>query len=184
MPRGDRSLAYERVCIVLRMSNASTGQVFPSLRTACLTLRGNVADCRRTAPFSMRSNISLCEIGETLFIAVLENFVGFVHDSRPHSVSAIMSLRGVERRSNLSLGQLKITSGFALSMTIFQSIPVIKTDLAFENPYTEEPGFRFSMRIHRITAATAIASAKSFDRFCRPVRGLSNEGLTALRCPE
>ena len=67
-------------------------------------------------------------------IAVLESSVGFVHDSRPHSNDPIMSLRGVELRSNFCIGQLEIASGFALAMTVFESFRVIKTDTTFENP--------------------------------------------------
>jgi len=79
------------------------------------------------------------EIGDCIFfvgnlivdfdhIAVLESSVGLVHGSRPHSNDPIMSLRGVERRSNLCFGQFEIASGFALAMTVFESFRVIKTD--------------------------------------------------------
>jgi len=68
-------------------------------------------------------------------VAVLESSVGFVRGSRPHSNDPIMSLRGAERRSNLSFCRLEIASGFALAMTISQSFRVIKTDVTFENPY-------------------------------------------------
>jgi len=73
-------------------------------------------------------------------MAVLENSVGFVRDSRPQSDRAIMSLRGVERRSNLGLGQLEIASGFALAMTIRPLFRVIKTDITFQNPYIHSIG--------------------------------------------
>ncbi|HMK34719.1 MAG TPA: hypothetical protein VK463_06615 [Desulfomonilaceae bacterium] len=46
-----------------------------------------------------------------------------------------MSLRGVERRSNLGFGRLEIASGFALAMTILESFRVIKTDITLEKPY-------------------------------------------------
>jgi len=49
-----------------------------------------------------------------------------------------MSLRGVERRSNLSSGQLEIAWGFALAMTIFQSFRVTETGITSENPYSTQ----------------------------------------------
>jgi len=42
------------------------------------------------------------------FRVVLENCVGFSHHFGPHACVPIMSLRGVERRSNLCFGQLEI----------------------------------------------------------------------------
>jgi len=66
-------------------------------------------------------------------IPVLENCVGFSHNSGPHAGGPIMSLRGAER-SNLDFGRLEIASGFALAMTIFQPFRVIKTGITFENP--------------------------------------------------
>jgi len=46
-----------------------------------------------------------------------------------------MSLREVERQSNLGFGRLEIVSGFALAMTIFQPFRVIKIEITFETPY-------------------------------------------------
>ncbi|HMK35542.1 MAG TPA: hypothetical protein VK463_10770, partial [Desulfomonilaceae bacterium] len=61
-----------------------------------------------------------------------------------HSDHAIMSLRGVERRSNLSLGQLEIASDFARAMTIFQSVRRIKTGLISEKLCTSAvTGFHY-----------------------------------------
>jgi len=78
-----------------------------------------------------------------------------------------MSLRGVERRSNLCFGQVEIASGFALAMTVFESVRVIKTDTTSENPYN---------------------SSKSSGRFAWPILGFSERrfngfALSELRDP-
>ena len=68
-------------------------------------------------------------------IAVLENCVGFAHASRQDIAEPNLSLRGVERRSNLSFGQLEIASG---SRPRNDNLPIssrIQTDITFENPY-------------------------------------------------
>jgi hypothetical protein len=68
-------------------------------------------------------------------IAVVENCVGFAHASRQDIGEPDLSLRGVERRSNLSFGQLEIASG---SRPRNDNLPIslpVQTDVTFENPY-------------------------------------------------
>ena len=85
---------------------------------------------------------------------------------QPQGMSAIsLSLRGVGRRSNLTFGQLEIASGFALAMTVFESLRVIKTDTTFKNPYTFENHDEF-------------VGQKKRSRICSaPFRELRNSSL-------
>jgi hypothetical protein len=97
-------------------------------------------------------------------VAVLENCIGFIQAFGQGVAKQNLSLRGVERRSNLKFGQLEIASG---PRPRNDNLPIssrIKTSSTFENPYSlgrasfsyrgcepHRPGLRAVLRSGRVS---------------------------------
>jgi hypothetical protein len=100
-------------------------------------------------------------------IAVLKNCVGFAHASCQYIAEPNLSLRGVERRSNLSFDQLEIASGSRPRNDNLPTPSPIQTGTNFENPYKYGDIFRdeYSAGGEAQIAPTALVGRASCPSF-------------------